>query len=188
LKPSFALPNCFATPFPTFSALDDPVPKTDLVICPPAIFISSLADAYKKVKFGVQDISNYSVGEHTGYITTEMCESLGIKYSIVGHSERREAGETDSLINSKIKNAIKKGMTVILCVGEKDRYEHGNYLRHIAEQLSTCLDGIKKDKAKNHGAFCTVSPPLRHYSVANRFPRHESYLYPTLWSLRTRPM
>ena len=74
-----------------------------------------------------------------------MLVSLGVKYVIVGHSERRKLGETNSDVNKKIKNALFSGLKPILCVGETERDEQHGYFNIVKNQVEECLNGINKE-------------------------------------------
>lgn len=118
-----------------------------LVICPPATYLHTLALSYKgkKITFGAQDAHWQNNGSLTGYLSPTMMESSGAKYLIVGHSERRSlANETPDLISKKVLAGIEAGMTVVLCVGEKVRDRNAEYLITIREDLRECLRRIDK--------------------------------------------
>ena len=90
-------------------------------------------------------------GAHTGEVSTEMLKDLGVKSVILGHSERRhEIGESDELINKKVRRALDQGLEVVLCIGEllSDR-EAGNAEQVCAFQLSADLAGVKPEQMKN---------------------------------------
>lgn len=125
--------------------------KTINVICPPAVFLGDLASDYSgnKFVFGAQDVSVKKETESTGEVGTEILKSLGIKFVIVGHSERRAIGETDEMIAAKIKRVVEDGMIPILCVGEKERDLSGKYLRFIESQIFNSLSQINKKDLKN---------------------------------------
>lgn len=117
--------------------------KTSLVICPPVVYLEGLvARSGGKILFGVQDIFWEESGARTGSISPAMVREAGAAYVIIGHSERRAAGENGEMINQKIKTAIKAGLEVILCVGEKERDQHGKYLGVLEAQLKEALDKI----------------------------------------------
>ena len=78
-----------------------------------------------------------------------MVKNFGVEYLIIGHSERRKAGEENLLINKKIKSALKLNFKIILCVGEWTRDHNGNYLKMIEEQLLTAFKGVAKLEMKN---------------------------------------
>lgn len=120
--------------------------KTTAVICPPSIFLGDLSNNYdgNRFLFGAQDISVRNENESTGEISASILANFGVKFAIIGHSERRSIGETDVMVSLKIKNAIDFGITPILCVGENDRDIDGKYLRFIENQLRQSLVGIEK--------------------------------------------
>ncbi len=118
-----------------------------LVICPPATYLHALVSSYKgkKIMFGSQDAYWQNNGSLTGYLSPTMAESVGAKYLIVGHSERRSvAGETPDIIAKKVLAGIEAQMTVILCTGEKVRDRNAEYLVTIKEDLRECLKKIDK--------------------------------------------
>jgi triosephosphate isomerase (TIM) len=118
-----------------------------LVVCPPAPYLSALVSSYKgkKISFGAQDAHWLSNGSMTGYVSPTMLESSGAKYLIVGHSERRAlAGETPEIIAKKVLAGVEAQMTVILCSGEKARDRNAEYLLSIREDLRECLKRIDK--------------------------------------------
>lgn len=91
-----------------------------LIIVPPFPFIPAVGKVIKNAELGAQDLfwGNPS-GAYTGEVSAEELKSLGVKYVIIGHSERRrDLGETDEMVAKKIKTALESGLTPILCVGE----------------------------------------------------------------------
>lgn len=126
------------------------ITSTRVIVCPPYSFLESLASLYlPKIDIGAQDCFFSDAGSHTGEISPEMIKSVGGKYVILGHSERRALGDSDDLINKKVKSALASGLKVILCVGESARDESGEYLNYIKNQLVSDLTKIKKDQLKN---------------------------------------
>lgn len=121
------------------------IKKTDLAICPPVIFLERLKKISKKIPFGVQNVFPGDIGAFTGELSVKMLVNLGIKYAILGHSERRAIGETNQEINKKIKSAISNGVIPVLCVGENVRDLEHEYLNFIKNQLLECLEGISKN-------------------------------------------
>jgi len=115
----------------------------ETVICPPAVYLGLLSAA-KWVKLGAQDAFYEVDGAYTGSISPAMVKSVGAEYMIVGHSERRAQGETDEIVNKKIKATLKEGLKIILCVGEKMHDEAGEYLKELKNQLEQDLAGIPK--------------------------------------------
>jgi len=89
------------------------VSKYEVVICPPTVFLEVVEVMHK----GAQDVSAQIKGPYTGQISAAQLASLGVKYCIVGHSERRSLGERDDVINQKVKALLNYKITPILCIG-----------------------------------------------------------------------
>lgn len=129
------------------------IKRTEVVICPPFIYFEPLfnllkAKSYKlKANFslGAQDAFWGDVGAFTGEVSAEMLYNIGVKYVILGHSERRALGESDSDINKKIKASLVAGLRPILCVGENARDENHSYFNLIKTQLEECLVGVSRN-------------------------------------------
>ncbi len=94
--------------------------KKNVVVCPPFVFLNRVSRILKKAKLGSQDVSREEViaGPFTGEVSAVMLKRLGVSYVIIGHSERRALGDTDEIVSQKIKDALRAGLKVILCVGE----------------------------------------------------------------------
>lgn len=119
-----------------------------VVICPPALYISSLIVPTSKIIIGGQNIHAEDEGARTGEISPRALASTGATYVILGHSERRAMGETDKEISLKLAGAIRNKLTAILCVGEKERDEHGAYFNEVSSQLRASLEGFPKNESK----------------------------------------
>ena len=78
-----------------------------------------------------------------------MVKNLGMEYVIVGHSERRALGEDDIIVSKKLNLVLNSKLNPILCVGEKERNEEGNFLLFISEQIKNSLQGVEKKYLKN---------------------------------------
>ena len=92
--------------------------NVETVICPPFIYIAELGHSVSKLKIGAQDVSIFGFeGAHTGEVSAKMLKNAGVKYVIIGHSERRKTGETNEIINKKIGVSLSLGLKVIFCVG-----------------------------------------------------------------------
>ena len=122
-----------------------PIKKTEIIICPPFIYLEKLKKLSRKINLGAQDAFWGEVGAFTGEISAEMLYNLGIRYVILGHSERRALGERSEDINKKIKSALVAGVRPILCVGENVRDENHEYFNLVKIQLEECLAGISKN-------------------------------------------
>lgn len=121
------------------------IKKTEVVICAPFVYLANLKNLSKKIHLGAQDCFTGDVGPFTGEVSPEMLYSLGVRYVILGHSERRALGETNELINKKIKGALNASLTPILCIGESMRDENHGYFEVVKKQIEECLKGIPKD-------------------------------------------
>ena len=121
------------------------------VVCPPALYLGDLKKLITghRAVLGAQNSWLENEGAYTGEISPAQLASMGVLYTIIGHSERRAIGETDELINKKVIGGLKAGLTVVLCVGERVRDMDGEYLKFIQAQLVADLAGVtKKDLAK----------------------------------------
>jgi triosephosphate isomerase len=112
----------------------------DIVICPPFIYLAQL----KGLALGGQNMFYEDKGAFTGEISAQMLKSSGVEYVIIGHSERRKyIGETDEIINKKIKKALETGLKVIFCVGETaEERDAGKKNEVLEKQIKQGLDGI----------------------------------------------
>lgn len=132
------------------------LPKTkwcDVVVCVPSANIFTAVRAFKdsRVSVGAQNVHHEESGAYTGEVSAAMLKDLGVKYVIVGHSERRSQwGETDEIVNRKFKAVIEAGMTPILCVGETlAQREAGVTLEQISLQLKSALHGVPGEKIRH---------------------------------------
>ncbi len=125
------------------------LPKTrtcDVVLCPPYPLIPNMVRATKdcRIDVGAQNVSHFVSGAHTGEVSMAMLEDLGVRYVILGHSERRaENGETDFLVNTKVRYALAVGMRPIVCVGETEEERKRELtLERINYQVKAALWGV----------------------------------------------
>ena len=117
--------------------------RVSVVLAPPFPFLGLLAPGNRsKVQFAAQDVSAASVGAATGEVEAPVLRSLGVRYVIVGHSERRAQGESDALILEKIRRALSQGIIPILCVGEKERDEDARYLLALKGQIGAIFSAL----------------------------------------------
>ena len=115
-------------------------PGSDLLICPPAIMLHTVAAAVKgsSVALGAQDCHPDDFGAHTGDINAAMIADAGCSHVIVGHSERRsDHSETDQLVRTKAGAAQGQGMIAIICVGETlEQRDAGETLAVVSQQIA----------------------------------------------------
>jgi triosephosphate isomerase len=121
------------------------VQKTEIVICPPFLYLEKLKKFSKKISLGAQDAFWGDAGAFTGEVSGEMLYNIGARYVILGHSERRALGENNDEINKKIKSALAAGLRPILCVGETARDENHSYFNLVKNELQECLAGVSKN-------------------------------------------
>lgn len=123
--------------------------RTKVMICAPAIYLSELKklSSTGKVEVGAEDCHALDQGAQTGGISAFMIRDLGVKTTIIGHSERRAAGDTDDIVNQKIKTALAAGLRIILCIGEAVRDNKGEYLDILKHQLEKNLAGFPARQA-----------------------------------------
>ncbi len=118
--------------------------RTEVVVCPPFPFIDLVKPDNKKVFSGSQNVFYESAGTRTGEVSPEMVRAFGGKYVIVGHSERRQLGETDEIVSKKANASLLLGLKTIVCVGEETRDTSGDYLNFLQNQIKNSLVNIKK--------------------------------------------
>ena len=122
----------------------------DTVICVPACNIAPAMKAFKdlRISVGAENVYYEEKGAYTGEVSAPMLKDLGVKYVIVGHSERRQYfGETDITVNKRTLAAVNAGLTAIVCVGETlEQREQGITAELVAMQTKIALGGIAKDQ------------------------------------------
>ena len=120
-------------------------------VCAPYIYLGLLKNLFSgtKIKVGAQNAFYEDEGAFTGEVSVKMLEDLGVDYCIIGHSERRQYfGETDEIVNKKLKRLLAGPITPILCVGEnlQQREKEEQYLV-VRDQLIWALSGITPQQA-----------------------------------------
>ncbi|WP_297716488.1 triose-phosphate isomerase [Intestinimonas sp.] len=138
----------------------------DVVLCVPYVNIPNAVRLFKdcRVSIGAENCHYEATGAYTGEVSAEMLKELGVKYVIIGHSERRQYyNETDMTVNKKVHAALEAGLRPIVCVGESlEQRELGVTMELIAYQVKCALSGVSADK-------------LRHVVIA----------YEPLWAIGT---
>ncbi len=135
--------------FTSISKLSAPLKKTEVVIAPPFVFFPKKFKKTKKLSLGSQDAFWGGIGASTGEVSSLQLKKLGVSHVILGHSERRALGESDAMVAKKADAVLKDELTPIICVGEKERDPHGEYLTFLSNQISNSLTGLSKKDVAN---------------------------------------
>ena len=122
--------------------------KSKIIYCPPFTLIFSLSQKVKNtyIDVGAQNChESQKYASLTGQVNSNILKESGAKYVILGHSENRQTGEDNKLINKKIKSSLKAGLKVILCIGETLKEKRKNKTTQVLKnQINNCLNGIEK--------------------------------------------
>ena len=125
----------------------------EVVLCVPYVNIPAAVRAFKdsRVAIGAENCHSESHGAYTGEVTVEMLKEAGVKYVIIGHSERRQYyNETDFTVNKKVRAALDAGLYPIVCVGESlEQRELGVTMELITYQVKVALAGVPADKMRH---------------------------------------
>lgn len=131
---------------------EDVFEKVSVAICPPFVYLLDVKDVLEgsDIKLGAQDAFYEASGAFTGGISPGMLRDVGCDYAIIGHSERRHImGETDEIINKKLRACMKEGLTPVLCVGELlNQRESGQTDSVITGQVRNGLKGFTADDVR----------------------------------------
>ncbi len=125
--------------------------RVEVVVCPPFPSLRSVQTVIETdhlpIRLGAQNADWHDKGAFTGEIAPSMLAKLGVKYVIVGHSERRELfGETDEVVRQKLSAVFAAGMVPILCVGETEQErEAGGAEDKVTRQVTEALKGVSSD-------------------------------------------
>ncbi len=127
--------------------------KNDVILCVPYtdLFYSLLIAQGTNIKIGAQNMHFEEKGAYTGEVSGQMLAAIGVKYVIIGHSERRQYfAETDDTVNKKVKSALKNNLTPIICVGETlEQKENNKTIEVITNQTKLALDGLNLKELEN---------------------------------------
>ncbi len=120
-----------------------PAGSSEVVLCVPSVYLAQLQDLVRgsRIELGAQDVSAQESGAYTGELSASMLKEFGVRYAIVGHSERRQYhGETDLVVAAKAKSALASGVTPIVCVGESlAEREAGKTEEVVKRQLAAVI-------------------------------------------------
>ncbi len=154
------------------------IKKIHTVVCPPSVFLGSLATIPTHSLFlGVQDAFYEPFGSYTGYVSVNQLLDFKVSHVIIGHSERRARGETDEMVQKKVNAVLGEGLTAIVCIGEEVRDKEGNYLLHLKNQITRATADISK---KNLERIVIAYEPV--FSIGASHPMnvreiHETTIY-----------
>lgn len=124
--------------------------RVDVAVCAPFVHLPLCREllTVSGIRWGGQNVSQYTEGAYTGEISAAMLADLGCQFVIVGHSERRALfGDTDAIVVEKLKQALQAGLTPVLCVGETlTEREAGNTEQIIATQIHAVLNALSTEQ------------------------------------------
>ena len=124
----------------------------DVLVCVPSVNLPDAQRAFTdmRVTVGAENVFYEKNGAYTGEVSADMLKDLGVKYVIIGHSERRQYfGETDITVNKKVHAALEAGLHPIVCVGESlEQRELGVTMDLISLQVKSALAGVSAEKLR----------------------------------------
>ncbi|KAI5780322.1 triosephosphate isomerase [Peziza echinospora] len=137
-------------------------PNAEVVIAPTSLYIfqaKSILEAAgnKQIKVAAQNVYHEKPGAHTGEISVEQLKQDGVDWVILGHSERRQAGETDETVATKVKAALAGGLSVILCIGESADERRDNLTEKVCARQ---LEAVVNAGAKNWKNIVVAYEPI----------------------------
>ena len=120
----------------------------DLIIAPPFLYLRELGSKSRGVALAAQDANASETGPHTGEISMMQVKDAKTTHVIIGHAERRAAGETDEQVRAKVASALRAGLVPIVCIGEAlEIRKEGGQVGFTISQLDGALAGLDADKA-----------------------------------------
>jgi triosephosphate isomerase len=107
---------------------------TEIILCPPFVYLSYLKNK-SNISIGAQNVSCEVNGKRTGDISADMLKDVGVKYCIVGHSERNQPYNTDEIVARKVQNCVNNKIIPIICFGESDQSKFGDLEKIIKKKI-----------------------------------------------------
>lgn len=123
-------------------------PQVAMIVAPPSIYLAPLSAAYKgkRIQFAAQHVHPLEKGAFTGETSIAQVKDARARYCLIGHAERRAAGETNDDTREKVSAALAYGLTPILCVGERQRAASGDHFTFIKEQVRAGFSLVEGSK------------------------------------------
>lgn len=131
--------------------------EAGVIICPPftSLIVAKSLINDSPMKLGAQNMSQHDEGAYTGEVSAKMLRTIGCDYVILGHSERRQYfGETNELVNMKVKQALKNSLTPIVCVGETLEEREGGVTDRI---ITTQVKGVLNELTSEEVEKCVIA-------------------------------
>ncbi len=121
-----------------------------VAVAPPFPYLAEVGKKIGKstVVLAAQDVHTQPIGPFTGEVSITQLKDLGVQYVIIGHSERRAAGESDELVRDKVQAVLRHQLTPIVCVGERERDEQGNFFSFVEKQLRSLAEVLPETAIK----------------------------------------
>ena len=154
-----------------------------IIYCPPNTLIRPMSKKLKnsRIDVGAQNCHEQeSFGAFTGSVNCKMLKNVGAKYVIIGHSENRQAGESDKLINLKIKSALKSGLKVIFCIGETLQQKRKKITKRVLNKQ--ILLGL--NKIRNNNKVLIAYEPV--WSIGSGLIPKSNELFNTINFIKTK--
>lgn len=122
--------------------------KVEVLLAPPSVYLANFASSSERLQLAVQNSSAQQEGAFTGEVTAAMLHDLGVKFALVGHSERRSLfGETDAVVVEKVARLLEQGVRPILCVGETlEQREAGQAEQVVNAQVEAVLAAFEEQE------------------------------------------
>ena len=128
------------------NALSDVEVEVNMILCPNMVNLANF-DTFNNCYLGAQNVSKYGSGAHTGEVSADILKSHGVSFCIVGHSERREDGETNEDVKEKVHRLLEVGIIPILCIGESFRErQEGDYTDVLINELTAVTDTLTEEQ------------------------------------------
>lgn len=121
-----------------------------IAVAPPFLYLPEVSKKIKAstVMLAAQNVYHKNAGAYTGEVSALQLKDLGVDFVIIGHSERRVNGETNEEVNLKMQSVLKYRLTPIVCIGEKERDEHGHFFTFVENQIRSLASLLSSSEFK----------------------------------------